>query len=402
VFKNRLTVLKGKASMDFSFTEDQLLLKDTIRDFCKRELTPQYVRWLDENVSFIPQDLWDKIGALGYYGIRVPAEYGGNEGMTLTHYVLACEELASVSTAVAMCAGMSQDFGGCVIGEIGTEEQKKFYLPKIAAGEIKFCMALTEPGGGTDVLGAMKTTAIRKDDHFVLNGQKVFITGAHVADYITTIAITKPEETKRSRALSILIVPAKSPGVTITPINKIGVHACGTNEIFFDNVIVPAENLLGELNKGWTRLLHVINPERIATSVFSLGIAKAAFQVSLEYSKQRYAFGKPIGQFQILQHYFADMAIEIENAKNLIYKCCWLHDKGLPYHNEAAMAKIVAGRASEIAVLKGMEIFGGYGFTADYDISRYFRDYKQMIFSPISEEMGKNMIAEWMGLPRSF
>jgi acyl-CoA dehydrogenase len=387
--------------MDFNFTEEQLLLRDTIRDFCKKELTKEYVRWLDENATFIPKELWDKIGALGYYGMRIPKEYGG-AGMTMTDYVVACEELATASVAVAFCAGLSQEFGGAVISKLGNSKQKSFFLPKIAAGELIFCMALTEPAGGTDILGALKTTAIKQGDSFILNGQKVFITGAHVADYMLVIAITDPKAAKRSRALSIFIIDAKTPGITVVPIRKLGVHACGANEIFLDNVSVPEENVLGELNKGWYHLLEILNPERITTSVFSLGIAKAAYQDALDYSQQRYAFGKPIGQFQIIQHYLVDMAIAIENARNLIYKCCWLDEKGLPYHVEATMAKIVACYASEIAAIKGMEIFGGWGYAMEYDMQRYFRDYKQMAFAPISDEMAKNMLGEWMGLPRSF
>jgi len=387
--------------MDFNFTEEQLLLRDTIRNFCKKELTKQYVRWLDENVSFIPQELWDKIAELGYFGIRIPKEYGG-AGMTFTDYIVACEELATASTAVAFCCGMSQDFGGDIISRLGTSEQKKDLLPRIAAGQLKFCLALTEPAGGTDILGALKTTAIKQGDSFILNGQKVFITGAHVADYILVIAITDLKEAKRSRALSIFIVDAKTPGITVVPIRKLGIHACGANEIFLDNVSVPEENVLGELNKGWSHLLEILNPERIITSVFSLGVAKAAFQDAMDYSLQRYAFGKPIGQFQIIQHYLVDMAIAIENARNLIYKCCWLYEQGKPVHVESTMAKIVAGYASEIAAIKGLEIFGGWGYTMEYDIQRYFRDYKQMIFAPIADEMAKNMLGEWMGLPRSF
>lgn len=387
--------------MDFNFTEEQLLLKDTIRDFCKKELTKQYVRWLDENVTFIPQELWDKIAELGYFGLRIPKEYGG-AGMTFTDYIVACEELATASTAAAFCAGLSQDFGGDIISRLGTDEQKKDLLPRIAAGQLKFCLALTEPAGGTDILGALKTTAIKKGDSFILNGQKVFITGAHVADYMLVVAITDLKAEKRSRSLSIFIVDAKTPGITVAPIRKLGIHACGANEIFLDNVSVPEDGVLGELNKGWSHLTEILNPERIITSVFSLGIAKAAYQDAMDYSLQRYAFGKPIGQFQIIQHYLVDMAIAIENARNLIYKCCWLYEQGKPVHVESTMAKIVAGYASEIAAIKGLEIFGGWGYSMEYDMQRYFRDYKQMIFAPIADEMAKNMLGEWMGLPRSF
>jgi acyl-CoA dehydrogenase len=387
--------------MDFNFTEVQLMLKETIRTFCKKELNKQYVKWLDENVSFIPQELWDKLADIGYFGLRIPKEYGGS-GMTFTDYIVACEELATASTAVAFCAGLSQDFGGDIISKLGTKEQKEFFLPQIAAGKLKFSLALTEPAGGTDILGALKTTAEKKGDQFVINGQKVFITGAHVADYMLVVAITDPKVKEKHRGLSVLIVDTKTPGINIVPIKKLGVHACGTNEVFLDNVNVPAERILGEINKGWYHLTDIMNPERIVTSVFSLGIAKAAYQEALEYSQQRYAFNKPIGQFQVIQHYLVDMLIAIENARNLIYKCCWLYEQGQPVHLESTMAKIVAGYASEVAAIKGLEIFGGYGYTMDYNIQRYFRDYKQMIFAPIADEMAKNMIGEWIGLPRSF
>lgn len=386
--------------MDFGFSEDQQLLRDTFAKFCAKELTREYVRWMDENVNFVPQDLWDKIAGLGLLGIGIPEEYGGTGG-TVTDSIIALEELSIASVAVAMGVGATSGFGAGMIYKMGNEEQRRYYLPEIAAGRLKFCMALTEPGGGTDILGAIKTNAVKDGNKFILNGQKVFITGAQVADYIVAIAITD-SVAKRANGLSVFVVDAKSPGITIVPIKKLGVHACGTNEIFFDNVEVPAENLLGKLNSGWYQLLNVLNPERIGTSVFSLGLAKAAYKDALEYSMQRFAFKKPIGQFQILQHYLVDMAIAIENARNLIYKCCWLADRGEPFHVEASMAKLAAGYASQIAAINGMEILGGYGYTMEYDMQRHFRDYKQMIFSPISDEMAKNMLAQWMGLPRSY
>lgn len=385
--------------MDFLFTDEQQMLRDNIKRFCEKELTREYVRWMDENVDFPPDDLWKKMSDMGLMGLAIPEEYGG-AGLGIVDMVIASEELSTASSAVAIALGAAS-FGTKPIIEMGTRAQKEFYLPKLAAGEIKFCMALTEPAGGTDILGAIKSTATKKGDKWVLNGQKVFITAAHVADYIMTIAITDPKA-KRHKGLSIFIVDAKSPGIEIRPIKKLGIHACGTNEIFFDNVEIPEENLLGQLNNGWLQLLMVLNPERIVTSVLSLGIAKAALRDALEYSLQREAFGVPIGKFQILQHYMTDMAIEIENARNIIYKAAYLCEKGMPYHMEASIAKIVAGKASEIAVIKGMEILGGYGYCMEYDMQRYFRDYKQMIFSPISEEMAKNMIAQWIGLPKSY
>ena len=386
--------------MDFKFTDEQQLIRQTYREFCEKELTPDYVRWLDENCNFAPDDLLKKFAELGSMGIFVPAEYGGS-GLGMTETCIILEELSTASVSVAMCVALPQGFGARPVMEMGNDEQKRRHLPEIAAGREKWSLALTEPGGGTDILGAIRTTAIKHGDHFVVNGSKQWISGAHVADYLTAIVITD-KNAERKHGLSVLIIDTKSPGVTIRPIRKLGMHACGVNEIFFDNVEVPVENVLGLENRGWYQLLGTLNPERIATSVFSLGIAKAAFKYALNYAQERKAFGKTIGSFQILQHYLADIAVEIENARNLIYKCAWLCDAGQRYDVEATMAKIVSCRASELAARHGMEILGGYGFAMEYDMQRHFRDYKQMMFSPISDEMAKNYIAESFGLPRSF
>lgn len=385
--------------MEFQFTDEQQIIRDTFRKFCEKELTPSYVRWMDENCDFAPDDLLRKIADLGTMGITIPKDYGGS-GLGMTELVIVSEELATASVSVAMCAGTPL-FGTRPILDMGTAEQKQEHLPRIAEGKEKWALALTEPGGGTDILGAISTTAARNGDHYVVNGSKMFISGAHVADYLTTMVITD-KTVERKKGLSVLIIDARSPGVTIRPIKKLGMHACGVNEIHFDEVRVPVENRLGQENKGWYQLLGTLNPERIATSVLSLGIAKAAFRYALQYSQERKAFGKTIGSFQILQHYLADIAIEIENARNLIYKCAALCDAGKKYDVEAAMAKIVACRASELAARHGMEILGGYGFTMEYDMQRHFRDYKQMMFSPISDEMAKNYIAQSFGLPRSY
>lgn len=386
--------------MDFEFTDEQNMLRETYQKFCKKELTPEYVRWVDENCNWAPDDILQKLADLGTCGITIPEEYGGL-GLGQIENAIVMEELCTAGVGIAFSMGTPIGFGAVPIMGLGTEEQKRRYLPKIAEAKEKWSLAMTEPGGGTDILGAIRTTAVKDGDEYVINGSKMFISGAHVADFITTLVITD-KEVDRKKGLSILIVDAKSPGITINLIKKLSIKSCGTAEISFEDVRVPAENLLGTLNRGWYELLGTLNPERINTSMLSLGIAKAAFNYALEYAKQREAFGGVIGRFQIIQHYLADIAIEIENARNLIYKCAWLHDNGKRYDVEAAMAKIVACRASELAARYGMEILGGYGVTMEYDMQRYFRDYKQMMFSPISDEMARNYIAQSYGLPRSY
>jgi alkylation response protein AidB-like acyl-CoA dehydrogenase len=387
--------------MDFGFTEEQELLRRSVAEFCESEITQEKVREWEETIDFLPQELWDKMAALGFFSMSVPQEYGGEGGDMVTAMV-GLEEISKASTAVALGVGATVGFGARPLVVLGSEEQKREFLPRIARGELKYALALTEPAGGTDILGAISTYADRNGDDFVINGQKIYITGAHVADYLTTVAITDRDNPKRARALSILMVKADTPGIEIRLIPKVSTHCCGSCEVFYTDVRVPAENLLGTLNNGWYDILSTLNPERIGVAMMSVGVAEAVFDACLAYSKERMAFGQPIGQFMIIQHYLADMAVGIENARNLVYKCAWLHDAGKPYHIEATMAGLYASKMALDAATVGMEIFGGYGVTMEADIQRYWRDSQQMVFSPISNEMSKNFIAQCYGLPRSY
>ncbi len=387
--------------MDFSFSEEQELMRAAVREFCAREITSEKIREWEETLDFMPQEVWDKAAAMGLFAASVPEEYGG-DGADMVTAMAGYEEICKASTAVALGVGATIGFGTRPIVELGTEEQKRELLPRIAEGRLKFSLALTEPAGGTDILGAISTCADSDGDDFVLSGQKIYITGAHVADYLTTVAITDRENPKRSHALSIILVPADSPGIDIRVIPKVSTHCCGSCEVFYDNVRVPKANLLGTLNNGWYDVLSTLNPERIGVAMISVGLAEKVFEDCLAYAKERTAFGKPIGQFMIIQHYLADMAVGIENARNLVYKCAWLADTGRPYHVEATMAGLYASQMALDAATVGMEIFGGYGVTMEADIQRYWRDSQQMVFSPISNEMSKNFIAQCYGLPKSF
>lgn len=387
--------------MDFSFTEEQELMRAAVREFCAKEITSEKIREWEETLDFMPQEVWDKAAAMGLFAASIPEEYGG-DGADMVTAMVGFEEISKASTAVALGVGATIGFGTRPIVELGSEEQKREYLPRIAEGKLKFSLALTEPAGGTDILGAISTCADSDGDDFVISGQKIYITGAHVADYLTTVAITDRDNPKRSHALSIIMVPANAPGVEIRVIPKVSTHCCGSCEVFYDSVRVPKANLLGTLNNGWYDVLSTLNPERIGVAMISVGLAERVFEDCLAYAKQRMAFGKPIGQFMIIQHYLADMALGIENARNLVYKCAWLADTGRPYHVEATMAGLYASQMALDAATTGMEIFGGYGVTMEADIQRYWRDSQQMVFSPISNEMSKNFIAQCYGLPKSF
>ena len=390
--------------MDFAFTEEQRLLRDSMREFVNKEIKGDYARDLDEDPSkmFIDDAMWQKIKDLGIFAASVPEEYGGLGGSFMDDVIIA-EEFARGSVAVAMSFGATTGFGARSILFSGNEEQKKYFLPKIAQGEIKFCMAVTEPGGGTDILGALKTIARRDRDHFIVNGQKIFITNAHKADYLLTLVKTDETASRKAKSLSLFLIPVKdNPGIEIVPLKKFTIKGASACEIFFDNATVPAKNMLGELHNGWYELLKTLNHERIMVAALTNGIGQAALEDMVDYAKKREAFGRPIGQYQAIQHKVADTAMELEFAKLITYKATWLLEQGKPCHMEAAMAKLVSSEMAFNAATRGLDILAGYGVTTDYDMQRYFRDSRQCTFSPISNEMVRNFIAEQFGLPRSY
>ena len=386
--------------MDFGLSKEQEMLRTEFARFCKKELSNEYVSWMDENLDFVPDELWQKFVDIGMFRSNLPLEYGG-DALPMVDQMLGFEVVCKASLSVANAIGATIGLGTRFIVELGTKAQKDFFLPQIGDGKLKMCMALTEPAGGTDILGALSTFAEEKSDRFVINGQKIFITGAHVADFMIVIAKTE-EDAKPSQSLSIFAVPANSKGIRIGRVPKISFHHCDSVEVFFDSVEVPKENLLGTKGGGWYEMLTVLNPERIGVAMMGVGIIAACYEYSLKYAKERQAFGGPISRFQILQKYLADMFINLENARNITYKSAWLHDAGKPYHVEATMAKLVAAEGALHAAVHGAEIMGGYGICKEYPMQRWLRDQFQLQFSPISNEMSRNMLMQFQGLPKSW
>jgi len=386
--------------MNFSFTEEQLLIQQTFQKFCEKELNDEYVRWMDENVDFPPDDLWQKFVDLGLFSANLPIEYGG-QGLGCIENMIMYEQICKVSPSIALATGVTSGFGVRFIGELGTKEQKDKYLPLIAEGKFKTCMALTEPGGGTDILGSLSTFAEDKGDRWVINGQKIFITGAHVADSLITVCKTE-KNAKKSQSWTTIMVPRQTPGVTINRIKKFSCHHCDSVEIFYEDVEVPKENMLGTRGNAFNEIMTVLNPERIGVAMMGVGIIAAIYERCFKYVQERNAFGGPIGRFQILQNYLADMYINHENARNLTYKSAWLQDNGKPYHLEATMAKLVAAEGARHASIYGPEIFGGYGICNEYSVSMFARDAFQIQFSPISNEMSRNVLMQFQGLPKSW
>ena len=256
--------------MDFGFTEEQRMIRETFEKFCKKELSKEYVAWMDENVDFPPDELWQKFVDIGLFRSAVPEEYGGEAIGGAVEAMIAFEPICKASMSVALALGTTMGFGVRFIADMGTEKMKEELLPQLAEGKLKMCMALTEPAGGTDILGAVSTFARDDGDSWVISGEKMFITGAHVSDYLITVCKTE-RDAKPSKSLSVFLVPAKADGITITRIPKISCHHCDSVGISFEDVVIPKENLLGTRGNGWYEMLNVLNPERIGVAMMGVG-----------------------------------------------------------------------------------------------------------------------------------
>jgi len=386
--------------MDFELNEERKMLVATLRKFVSQECPAEYARKIDEYETF-PHELYKKMADLGFMSLPFPSKYGGLDGDIIDE-VLIIEELSKASAAIGLTYFLSTCFGGKSIEFFGNETQKQEYLPRLFSGEMRFALALTEPGGGTDILGSLKSTAIKNDDGYIVNGQKTFITGAHVSDYLITVVKTCKETERKSGGLSVLMIDAKSPGIEIRPLKKLGIRATGSNEIFFTDVKVPSERLMGNEDEGWQQIVHTLNNERVALAAVSLGIGQAAFEYAFRYAQEREAFSRPIGQFQTIQNYLAEAATELEMARLLTYKAAWLQSKNKNCAKETAMAKLAASEIGFRTALKGMRIMAGYGYMMEYDMQRFFRDAELFLVTPITNEMTKNFIGMAMGLPRAY
>jgi len=386
--------------LNFNLGEQKDLLRQEIRKLVDHECPREYVREMDEKEEF-PQKVWNALGEAGYLGIPIDTQYGGAGGDILD-MVIVVEEMAKKSASIALTFMMSSCFGAKALAFAGTEKQKQELLPRLARGQLMFAISVTEPDGGTDVLNAMKTMARADGDSFVINGSKVWTTCAHISDYMVVYARTNPNAPKKTQGITTFLVDPKTPGVEIRKINKLGIRATSSFEVFYNDVRVPRDNILGRLDYGFYDLLPMLNNERILVAAICLGLAQAAFADALAYAQQRHASGKPIGQFQAIQHELARTATDIELAKLITYKAAWMQSLGQECGQEANMAKLVAANAACQAADRGMQILGGYCYSMEFDMQRYWRDARLYRIAPITDEMVLNFIGERLGLPRSF
>jgi acyl-CoA dehydrogenase len=383
----------------FDFTDEQDMLREMVRDFVERECPKLAARDLEAAGEY-PAELAAKIATAGLNGIGVPEEFGGQGGDILDQ-VIVCEELSRSLAGLAWLWGITVWSGAKAILANGSEAQRETLLPRVADGSLTFAFALTEPGGGTDVLRAMRTRARRTDGGWRLNGTKIWSTLAHVADRILVLARTSDGE-RPSQGLSMFLVDARSPGLTATPIPKLGMRALGSCEVSFDDVFVPDEDVLGDVDAGWRQVTGSLNSERIMVAAMCTGILRGVLEDAIEYATDRRAFGRPIGQLQAVQHHIADMAMNLETCRLHTYRAAWLEREGRQCGVEATTAKCLTAEYATAGADMGIQILGGYGYAQEYNMQRYWRDARLYRIGPITTEMSKNFVGESLGLPRSF
>ncbi len=374
--------------MNFELTEDQVAVQEVAREFAEKRLKPRAEEFDAE--AMFDMALLREMGELGFMGINLPEEYGGG-GMDAVSYMIATEELTKGCASHAAAVGLSNSLFGFPLLTYGTEEQKKKYLPGICSGEKVGVFALTEPGAGSDAAN-LSTTFKKKDDGYVLNGTKIFITMGAMADSVIVFATSK--KGSGPRGISAFIVDKDTPGFEIGTIEKkLGLKASPTTELIFSDCVVPQENLLGKEGHGFRIAMATLDGGRISCGAMAVGLAQAAFDIALKYSKEREQFGKPISAFQAIQFHLAEMSVMIENARMAVYRAAWIKDQGKPYSLEAAQAKLYASEISTKVTHKAIQVLGGYGYIREYQVERMYRDARVTELFEGTTEIQKLVIA---------
>lgn len=355
--------------MDFELTEEQKMIREMAHDFAEKEIKPKAPE-LDKTERH-PTEIIEKMAELNLMGIAIPDTYGGG-GADVVSYVLALEEISWGCASVGVIMSVNNSLVCDPIYTFGTEEQKKKFLIPLASGKKLGCFGLTEPEAGSDA-AAQKTTAVLQGDVWVINGKKNFITNGNVADYCVLMAMT--DRSKGYKGISSFIVDCEAPGFSVGVVEKkLGIKASGTAELILEDCRIPKENLLGEVGQGFYVAMNTLDGGRIGIAAQANGIAKAALEAAIAYSKTRTQFGNPISKFQAIQWMIADMATELEAARLLTLRAAFLKDHKQRYEKEAAMAKLFASETANRIATKALQIHGGYGYIQEYNVERHFRD----------------------------
>jgi alkylation response protein AidB-like acyl-CoA dehydrogenase len=377
--------------VDLDLTPEQELIRDTVREFTRERVAP-LAEELDRESRF-PVELVREMAELGLMGIPIPEEHGGAGGDTLS-YAIAIEELTRIDSSVAITVAAHTSLGTMPIYLFGSHEQKGRWLPDLAAGRRLAAFGLTEPDAGSDA-GATRTSAELRDGFWIVNGSKMFITNAGTElTWGVTITVRTGED-----EISNLVVENGTPGYEVSaPLHKLGWRASDTRALTFADCAVPEENLLGPRGKGFTQFLEILDGGRISVAAMGVGLAQGAYDLAAAYARERTQFGKPIGRFQAIAFQLADMAVEIEAGRQLVYRAAWLKNQGRPFALEAAMAKLYTGELSHRVANQALQIHGGYGFMDEFPISRLYRDQKILEIGEGTNEVQRMVIARHRGL----
>jgi alkylation response protein AidB-like acyl-CoA dehydrogenase len=381
--------MKGYDGMDFELTEEQSMIRDMVRDFAENEIMP-IAADIDKEGRF-PEENFKKMGELGILGLPWPEKYGG-AGADTVCYAIATEQISRACGSHGLSYAAHVSLGSSPIYLFGTEQQKKRYLTPLARGEWLGALGLTEPEAGSDA-GSTKTTAVLDGNEWVINGAKSLITNGPVAQIVIVVAKTDPSASG-SHGISTFIVETDVPGFVVGKReDKMGLKGCPTSQLFFEDCRIPKENLLGKEGDGFKQILEVLDGGRISIGAMALGLGQAALEAAVKYAKERYQFSRPISRFQAVQWMIADAATRIEAARLLVYQAACLEDEGKRFTKEAAMGKLFASEAAELACFNALQIHGGYGYTKDYPVERFYRDNRLTQIGEGTSEIQRLVIA---------
>ena len=383
-----LDKIQSNNKFGFFMKEEHVILQDTIKSYADKKIRP-LANKVDEE-SYFPIETFKELGEMGYLGLPIPEEYGGAGADTMS-YAIAVEEIGRACGSTGLSYAAHVSLGTTPFYLFGSEDQKRKYLPKLASGEWLGAWALTEPGAGSDAAG-QKTTAILEGDEYVINGSKTFITNALHAHSFIIMAMT--DKSKGNRGISAFAVDKGTPGLRIAKTeNKMGMRGSPTSQIVFEDCRIPKENIIGEQGEGFIQALKTLDGGRISIASLALGIAQAAFDSALKYSVEREQFNSSISSFQSIQNHLANMAMEINAARLMVYQTAWLKDNKIPYTKESAMCKLYASEVSSRVTNLAIQVHGGYGYIKEFPVERYLRDAKLTEIGEGTSEIQRLVIA---------
>jgi alkylation response protein AidB-like acyl-CoA dehydrogenase len=380
--------------MDFSFTQDQEALRAHARELLDHVCPPEYAARCDDEAR-PPREAYRALAEHGWFGLAIPAEYGGSGGSVIDLAILL-EETGRHFEELGVWLFRTLTYGGYAVLQHGTPEQKKQLLPKVARGELSFCFGLSEPEAGSDA-AALSTRARVLDGGYVIDGQKVFTSGMDISDYCLLVTRTSTGA-KKQQGITTFLVDTKLPGIEVRKIKTLGQRAIGTTQVFYSGVKVPASAVLGRVDHGWEAVDSYLWYERLCLSAARTGAATAAFECALSYAKSRKQFGRPIGEFQAIAHKLADMKVMLDVSRMLVYRFAWLMSQGAATRHDAAVLKLYAGEAYKAVSDLGLQILGGYGYCMEYPMQRFFRDSRLAVIGAGTSEIQRNIIARGLGL----